>query len=101
MSFVLWCSTSFWDLLLAIFCKLYFIFKKMDRRCFMCEISLFNMREMFKRSFPKPTAIPRQLWTWKIKNTMKQKQPRWHVMKLETQGIKKVMGLGANRKTRI
>jgi len=28
---------------------------------------------------------------------MKQKQPRWLAMKLETQGIKKVMGLGANK----
>jgi hypothetical protein len=37
----------------------------------------------------------------KRNNTMKQKQPRWRAMKLETQGIKKVMGLGANRKTRI
>jgi len=63
----------------------------------MCEISLFNVWEMFKHSFPKPIAIPGQLWTWERNNTMKQKQPRWLAMKLETQGIKKVMGLGANK----
>jgi hypothetical protein len=39
----------------------------MDRRCFICEISLFSVWETSKCSFPKHVTIPMQFWTWEKK----------------------------------